>query len=239
MIGQYRKGRRYESWLSNLGIGVALFAMFADLTLATGSDGAAQVEKASAPAASVHVIPPALNNKERWNFFLDETFRSYGPYVVSLGAGVAYQAIDYPREWGGGLRGFGLRSASQYGLLLTQNSIHDGGEAALGYEPRYFPCQCTGVWRRTGHALEMTFLTYDQHGHKRLDLPQLVGAYGSGMLSAFWYPKGFSPLVQGVQTGHMQFGFVMGTHLFQEFSPEIKRVNPLRKIFNRSSEKTH
>ena len=62
---------------------------------------------------------------------------------------------------------------------------------------RYFRCRCTGVWRRTGHVLEMTFLTYDQHGCERLDPPQLVGAYGSGMLSTYWYPKGFSPLVQG------------------------------------------
>jgi hypothetical protein len=184
-------------------------------------------------------ITAALTGKERWDFYLDETVESYGPYMVSLGAGVVYHAIDYPREWGRGFRGFGLRSASQFGLLATQNTIHDGGAAALRYEPRYFPCQCAGVWRRTGHALEMSFLTYDRHGHKRLDLPQLIGAYGSGMISALWYPKGFSPLVQGVQTGHMQFGFVMGTHLYQEFSPEIKRANPFPKVFSRSSARTN
>jgi hypothetical protein len=84
----------------------------------------------------------------------------------------------------------------------------------------------------------MTFLTYDKHGHERLDLPQLAGAYGSGMLSTFWYPRSFSPLVQGVQAGHLQFGFVAGIHLIQEFSPEIKRTWPLSKIFSRTSEKT-
>jgi hypothetical protein len=56
------------------------------------------------------------------------------------------------------------------------------------------------------------------------DLPQLVGAYGSGMISRTWYPSRYSPLVQGVQTGHMQVGFVVGVHLIQEFSPEIKKV---------------
>ena len=83
-----------------------------------------------------------------------------------------------------------------------------------------------------------TFLTYDRHGHKRLDLPQLAGAYGSGMISAFWLPKGYSPLVEGVQAGHAQFGFVAGIHLIQEFSPEIKRTGPFSKVFNRGSGET-
>ena len=223
----------------NLGIRVALGVLLPVLTLATVSDGAAQVDTTSAPAAPGNVIPQALTGKERWNFYANETFLSPWPYVVSLGAGLAYQALDYPSEWGGGFRGYAWRAASQYGLVLTQNTIHDGGAAALGYEPRYFPCRCTGLWRRTGYALEMSFLTYDQNGHKRLDLPQLVGAYGSGVLSTLWYPRRYTPLVQGVQTGHLQFGFVMGTHLFQEFSPELKRTRPFSKILNRSSKKTN
>jgi hypothetical protein len=209
------------------------------LTLTTARDCEAQSQTSTPPAVPGSGIPAALTGKERWNFFVNETFSSYGPYIVSFGAGLAYQAPDYPKEWEGGFKGYGLRTAGQYGLLATQNAIHDGGAAALGYEPRYFPCQCAGLWRRTGHALVMSFLTYDEHGHKRLDLPQLVGAYGSGMLSALWYPKRYSPQVQGVQTGHMQFGFVTGTHFSQEFSPEFKRVNPLRKVFDRNSERSH
>lgn len=42
------------------------------------------------------------------------------------------------------------------------------------------------------------FLPYDQYGRKRLDLPPLVGAYGSSTLPTYWYPKTISPLVQGV-----------------------------------------
>jgi len=221
-----------------LGIRVALWVVLPVLILATASDGAAQQDTTSTQKAPANAIPQALTGKERWDFYTNETFLSPGPYVVSFGAGLAFQAFNYPREWGGGLKGYARRTASQYGLVLSQNTIHDGGEAALGWEPRYFPCQCKGLWRRTGYALEMSFLTYDQNGHKRLDLPQLVGAYGSGVLSAYWYPKRYTPLVQGVQTGHMQFGFVLGTHLFQEFSPELKRTRPFRKLLNRGSAKT-
>ena len=192
----------------------------------------------SSPAKpdNFHSKPPT--GKERWDLYVHDTFLSPGPYVVSLGAGLAYQAIAYPQEWGGGFAGFGRRSANQFGILFIQNSFHDGGEALLGYEPRYVPCRCRGGWRRARYALEMSFLTYDQSGHKRLDLPQLASAYGSGVLSMLWYPKRYTPQVQGIQTGHMQFGFVMGTNLFEEFRPELQRTWPFRKFLNRSSEKT-
>lgn len=232
MIGQHGNGRRSESWPAGRGIRVAVFALLPLLTLNMARYCAAQTPTSNPAAAPGSGIPAALTGKERWNFFLGETFRSYAPYVVSFGAGLAYQAFDYPKEWGGGFKGYGLRTAGQYGLLAAQNAIHDGGAAVLRYDPRYFSCACTGPWRRTGHALKMSFLTYDEKGHKRLDLPQLVGAYGSGMLSAFWYPKRYSPLVQGMQAGHMQFAFVLGTHLFQEFSPELKRMWPFHKIVN-------
>ena len=222
-----------------LGTYVALIALLPVLTLATAGDCAAQFETTSAEAAPSQVIPPALTGNERWHTYLKESYLSPGPYLATLSAALEVQALNYPRAWGGGFEGYGRRGASQYGTLVIQNTLHDGGAAALGYEPRYLRCQCTGVWRRTGHILEMTFLTYDQHGHERLDLPQLVGAYGSGMLSALWNPKGFSPLVQGVQAGHYQVGFVAGMHMAHEFTPEIKRMWPLRRLFNRSSKKTN
>jgi hypothetical protein len=44
--------------------------------------------------------------------------------------------------------------------------------------------------------------------------------------------------MQGVQAGHMQFGFVMGIHLLEEFSPELKRTWHFRKILSRIMGKT-
>jgi hypothetical protein len=235
MIRQDADGRRQKSSPLNLGTSVATLALFFVISLGAASDSAAQSVTSDSPEAPSHVLPPALSGKERWHLYLDENYLSPGIYFASFGSALGGHAANDPRDWGGGFKGYGGRAASQYGLFAIQNTIHDGGAAALGYEPRYFRCQCTGVWRRTGHAFEMTFLTYDQHGHKRLDLPQLAGAYGSGMISTLWYPKGYSPLVQGVQAGHAQLGFVAGIHLIQEFSPEIKRTWPFNKKFTRRS----
>ena len=82
--------------------------------------------------------------------------------------------------------------------------------------------------RRSGHALKMTFLTYTRNGRETLDLPQLAGAYGSSMIEATWWPHHYTALAQGVQTGHIEVGFIGAEHLFQEFSPEFKRLLHLR-----------
>ena len=242
MIRQQVVGGKYGS--SNLGRRAVLGVLLPVLTLATARVAAAQQTTTSAPTPPNSVISPtptqttpapatfpqALTGRERWHLYLSDTFLSPGPYVVSLGAGLAFQAFNYPPEWRSGFRGFGRRSANQFGIDTVQNSVHDGGEALLGYEPRYVPCRCRGGGRRVAHALEMTFLTYDQNGHKRFDFPQLAGAYGSGVLSTLWYPKRYTPQVQGIQTGHLQFGFVMGTNLFEEFRPELQRAWPFRKF---------
>jgi hypothetical protein len=113
---------------------------------------------------------------------------------------------------------------SSYGGNLIQNTAHESLAAAEGTDPRYFACGCKGFFRRSGHALKMTILTYNRDGHETLDLPQLSAAYGSTMAEATWWPHHYSALVQGVQTGHIEVGFIAAVHLAQEFSPEFKRV---------------
>ncbi len=128
-----------------LGIYVALIALLPVLTLATAGDCAAQFETTSAEAAPSQVIPPALTGNERSHLYVNETYLSSGSYLASLGAALGLQAIDCPSDWGGRFRGYGRRAASQYGTLVIQNTLHDGGAAALGYEPRYFRCQYGGA----------------------------------------------------------------------------------------------
>jgi hypothetical protein len=96
--------------------------------------------------------------------------------------------------------------------------------AMAGTDPRYFACACTGFFPRTGHALKMTFLTYNRSGHEVLDIPQLSGVYGSSMIEAMWWPHHYTARAQGVQTGHISVGLVGAEHLIQEFSPEFKRL---------------
>jgi hypothetical protein len=169
-----------------------------------------------------------LTGQQRWHDWVREDGAGPSLYVDSLGIAAYKQMINSPSEWGRTPRGYLRRTGSSLASSVIQNSIEESMAAAAGTDTRYFPCACTGVFPRTGHALKMTFLTYTHSGHLTLDVPQLSGAYGSSMIKTMWYPNSYNPLVQGVQSGHIEMGLIGGIHILQEFSPEFKRLFHLR-----------
>jgi hypothetical protein len=169
-----------------------------------------------------------LDGQERWQRWLSEDGGSASIHVQSFASAAYLQAIADPTAWNRSTGGFIRRAGSSYGSNLIQNTVHDSLSAAEGTDPRYFACACAGFFSRSGHALKMTFLTYNRDGHKTLDIPQLSGIYGSSMIEAMWWPHHYTALVQGVQTGHIEVGLTGAVHLVQEFSPEFKRLLHLR-----------
>jgi hypothetical protein len=169
-----------------------------------------------------------LDGVQRWQRWVSEDGASGAIHEQSLASAAYLQAIADPAAWNRSTGGSLRRAGSSYGSNLIQNTVHESLAAAEGTDPRYFACACSGVFHRSGHALEMTFLTYNREGHKTLDLPQLSGVYGSSMIEAMWWPHHYTALVQGVQTGHIQVGLTGAIHLAQEFSPQFKRLVHLR-----------
>lgn len=165
-----------------------------------------------------------LSDRERFVRWWQEDGGSSTLHLTAFIDATVTQATDTPPEWGRTAGGFLRRGASSYGNNIIQNTAHEGLAAAMGTDPRYFACNCGGFFRRSGHALEMTVLTYNRDGSKALDLPQLAGAYGGPMIATLWWPRHYTPLVQGVQFGHLQMGLIGSIHMLQEFSPELKRI---------------
>jgi hypothetical protein len=175
--------------------------------------------------------PKPLTGKDRLTLFWNETYASPGAFVgVSAGA-LVDQLRHTPAKWDGDGSGYTRRFASEYGQLATRNVIHDGLAGITGLDPRYVVCKCQGTLHRSAHALKMTFTTYSKDGRLTLDVPQLASAYGSGMVSTYWYPHNqFSPLVQGVQFGHEQMGEILLGNLVHEFGPDIERSMHLHAL---------
>ena len=165
----------------------------------------------------------ALTGRQRSDLFFKEYLGSPFTYIAAAGAASGGQIGDTPKEWGRTWEGYGKRVGTTFAMFTIDTGVHQAGDAAFGLDPRYFSCRCHGTLRRTWNAVEMTFLAYDSHGHKRFDFPQLAGAYGSAMIVTTWYPPHYSPLVQGVQMGHQQIGLAVGVNVIREFSPELKR----------------
>lgn len=184
---------------------------------------------ASAQSFTVHAPFQAdtykpLDGLERWQRWVNEDGASGAIHIQSFATAAYLQAIADPTAWNRSTGGFVRRLGSSYGSNLIQNSVHETMAGVAGTDPRYFACACKGFFHRSGHALEMTFLTYNRSGHMTLDIPQLSGVYGSSMIEAMWWPHHYTALVQGVQTGHIQVGLTGAIHLAQEFSPEFKRL---------------
>ncbi|MGO9317454.1 MAG: hypothetical protein ACLPXT_00160 [Terracidiphilus sp.] len=170
-----------------------------------------------------------LDAHERWRRWWREDGGSPTLHVNAWMIASISQADNNPYPWGRTTGGFTRRIGSNYAGFFTGGSIHEGLAATLGTDPRYFPCACTGLFRRGGHAIEMTFLTYNHSGQKLPDLPQLSGIYGGSMIGKLWYPPQYSPFVQGVQFGHIELGIIGVVHEVQEFSPELKAFFHVRK----------
>ena len=165
-----------------------------------------------------------ITGRERWNLYTKGTLLSPGPYTLGLGLASVAQASNEPKKWGGGWSGYGKRVASTYGIILTEETIHQSMATALRTDPRYVRCDCKNGWHRSWNAIEMTLLTRDHRGRLTIDGAQIAGAYGSGMISTLWYPSKYSPTGQGLRTGNLNLAIVAGVNTVREFSPELKRL---------------
>lgn len=183
--------------------------------------------EAPCPQVSDAYVP--LTADERWHYFWKDTLLSPLAYFGAMGGAFGEQLAHQPRQWGNGFSGYVKRAGANVAQFGIQESIHQGGAALLHTDPRYVPCQCSGGIHRTWYALEMSFLTYRDNGKKTLDLSELAGAYGGAIIAEKLYPSHYSPLVQGVQNGHIQVGANVVINLFKEFKPELDRLNPFRR----------
>jgi hypothetical protein len=180
--------------------------------------------------------PKPLTRRDRFTLFWNDTYASPGAFA-GLGAGALIDQVRHePAKWDADGSAYTRRFASEYGQLAARNVIHEGLAGITGLDPRYPVCKCEGVFHRSAHALKMTFTTYRADGRLTLDMPQIAGAYGSGMISTYWFPhQQYSPLVQGVQFGHEQMGEVLIGNMVQEFGPDLKRALHLHALTRRTA----
>lgn len=177
----------------------------------------------SGSSAGVKSYSP-MTKKERWNQYLGDNFVNQGAYFKAFGASLGDSTANRPAQWGGPAERYSLNFASQFARFTITGTVQSSMAAALAYDTRYHQCECKGGWKRAGHALSRTFVTYDSSGHHKLDVPGLSGIYEGSMLMMYWYPRGYDPLTNGVRNGNIAVGVTTGVYVIKEFSPELKRM---------------
>jgi hypothetical protein len=165
-----------------------------------------------------------LDSSQRWEHYWHNTFLYPGLYFAALGVAGGMQLTKDPPEWGQGLAGYSKRAGTFFATYAIQDAVHEAGDAALGYDPRYIHCECKGGVRRIAHAVAWSFLTKNDQGRTRFNAPVVAGAYASEIVPYLWYPTRYSPLKDGFRGGSQEIGITVGLNIIREFGPEFKRL---------------
>jgi hypothetical protein len=164
----------------------------------------------------------ALNGQERFKLYLRQTYTTPGIYIKTGFFAVHDQVTGTPPEWEEGFEGFAKRVGSNHGVNVIQNSFTAAGQAAVGWEPRYDRCRCTGGWRRFGHAFLRTFITYDSSEQsRRPNIMPFAAAFGAGAIGATWNPGNPKVVVKGYQSVFTQAWVGVLTNSIGEFAPDV------------------
>ena len=164
-----------------------------------------------------------LTNEQRADVYARQTFLTAGSYVARVFSAGFDQARGEPYQWGGGMSGYGKRLAARYGEFVIRNSLTAAGDAALGYEPRYDLCRCSGFWPRTRHAISRNFVAYNRTERElRPQVPMYAGAFAAGVLYGSWLPGRHNMWASGAISAVSQAGIGSGANFVREFALNIQ-----------------
>ena len=139
-----------------------------------------------------------------------------------VGAGID-QARGEPREWGGGMRGFGRRLGSAFGTHAVRTTIHFGVSKMLHEELDYRRSDKQGFRPRVTHALLATVITRKTTtGRQTLAVGEITGVIGGGLISRLWHPARFHTVGSGLSSAGVSFAAGAGMNVVREFWPEIR-----------------
>ncbi|MGB8831942.1 MAG: hypothetical protein WCC95_07310, partial [Candidatus Sulfotelmatobacter sp.] len=166
----------------------------------------------------------AMTEKQRKEIYLKQTLTTPEAYIKRMVGALFDQATGSPRQWQGGIGGFGERWASHEGQFIAANSIAALGNYGLGYEVRYDQCKCEGKWPRIRHAFIRNLVTYDRsEEHLRPQWALYGGAFAGGMIGSTWKPGNQNVWRDGAFGMVGQLGYGTLLNFLTEFRREINR----------------
>ena len=223
-----------------LGRWVILFFVSGSTCIALDDDQApvpAVPEAAAADPIGVHplfgaAVPAGvyspMTEHQRFQLFLRQTFTTPNPWLrTAISSGIAQiQGRQY--SWGGGVKGYSHRYASQYGTYVIRNSFLSLGAWGLGHDTRYVPSRSRKVYARIGHAIMQNFLTVNRDGKTTLHIARIASGYGAGMIATNWQPRS-KWSAQGLRAGNEQLIYGGVFNIGREFSPEVDKL--MKRLF--------
>jgi hypothetical protein len=171
----------------------------------------------------------ALTGRERFKLYIRQTYTTPGIYIKTGFFTLHDQVRGTPPAWDG-FSGFAKRLGSNHGTNIIQNSFTSIGQAAVGWEPRYDRCRCSGGWPRFRHAFIRNFITYANDERSiRPNIMPFAAAFGAGAIGATWNPNNPTITVKGYQSVFTQAWVGVISNTLGEFAPDVKKRFMKRK----------
>lgn len=119
-------------------------------------------------------------------------FDAFGPYPIAGSAIIAgiNQESNAPPEWNQGLKGYGRRFGSDFGIEAVGTTTRYALAEAFREDTLYYRCECSGFLPRLRHAALSTLTARrGDDGHRVFSFPALVAPYAGSMTAVYsWYP---------------------------------------------------
>jgi hypothetical protein len=179
---------------SDNGTSVDIASQKADVGTAPGTTVNKPTPPATAPApaaVSGYSFPSGTDLTDYW------LWNVVGPKAWIGGAFTASWKtwVDTsPTEWHRGADGWRKR----FGVALIDNSINQTSlqllSRAMGQDPMYYRCACTGFWPRTKHAFKMSYMGRNHNGDAVFSPAKLIAPFtGPVVTRSTFYPSRFGP----------------------------------------------
>ncbi len=166
-----------------------------------------------------------LSTRQKLNTFLRQT---YSPYTfMSAGlSGLLDQASGTPREYGGGLKGYGRRAGAS--LANTEASRFFNRflfPTVFSQDPRYFPARANmEVGNRAVYAISRVLITRGDSGKNEFNYSEVLGDLFTASLENTYYPQtqvGFGDTMDRFSSALIS---TVTSNLTREFWPDVKRL---------------
>lgn len=163
-----------------------------------------------------------LTPKQRLRAFAYDTFGPVAILFNAASAGVS-QELHSPPEWGGGMKGYADRFASNMGVFAVQGSITFALSSTLHEDNRYFASGNSGVIRRGLHAALSPFEARRRDGRVGFSYSNVTGVVGASLISRTWSPPSWQGGENIGRTIAFTFAGQAAFNLFREFLPDLLR----------------
>jgi hypothetical protein len=177
------------------------------------------------PSPSIAVAPvvqanPAYTRPTERMKLRNYTFDTIGPLPiigVAIAAGIN-QESNAPPEWNQGLKGYGRRFGSDFGIATVSTTTRYALAEAFREDTVYYRCECTGFFPRLKHAAISTVTSRrGEDGHRVFSFPSLAAPYAGPMVAVYgWFPSRFGA-EDAFRMGNYNLLVYVGGNIGKEF----------------------